>query len=215
MKTYSDYRAAARETLDGRWNEVAVMAFIVIILAVLLDVVPSLCMDPTNSWALGLSGMSTVIAVLLIGPLEYAMYNVLLSMKRDTLEDTPLASMVQMFTKDWNRYVVAMVMITIIVFIAALFTLGILGIILAYAYKMVPYLLRDYPELSAKEAMKMSREMMKGYKWDLFVLDLTFIGWFFLSILTFGIGFFWLTPYICAAEAHFYDDLKAEVIEEE
>ena len=215
MKTYSEYRAAARETLVGRWGEVIVMSFIVIGLAVLINVVPSFCVDPTNSWALGLSGLGTVFAVLLIGPLEYAMYNVLLAMTRNTLEDTPLATMFQLFSKDWSRYVVAMVLITIIVCVAAFFTLGILGIILAYAYKMVPYLLRDYPELSAKEAMKMSREMMKGYKWDLFVLDLTFIGWFLLSILTCGIGFFWLTPYIYTAETHFYNDLKAEVVVEE
>ena len=80
---------------------------------------------------------------------------------------------------------------------------------------MVPYLLRDYPELGAREALRTSRQMMKGHKWDLFVLDLSFIGWFFVCILTFGIGVLWVTPYIETTRAAFYEDLKNECIEEE
>lgn len=80
---------------------------------------------------------------------------------------------------------------------------------------MVPYLLRDYPELTATEALRTSREMMKGHKWDLFVLDLTFIGWGILCLFTAGIGLLWLQPYVSAAYAHFYEDLKAETIVEE
>ena len=80
---------------------------------------------------------------------------------------------------------------------------------------MVPYLLHDYPELGAREALRMSRELMKGHKWDLFVLQLTFLGWLILAILTCGIGLLWLTPYMYAAQGHFYQDLKDELIEEE
>jgi uncharacterized membrane protein len=52
--------------------------------------------------------------------------------------------------------------------------------------------------------------MMKGHKFDLFWLYLSFIGWVILCILTFGIGLLWLSPYISAAEIGFYNDLKAE-----
>ena len=51
--------------------------------------------------------------------------------------------------------------------------------------------------------------MMKGYKWKLFCMDLSFIGWAFLCILSFGIGFLWLQPYIEASHAKFYEELKA------
>ena len=87
--------------------------------------------------------------------------------------------------------------------------------ILAYAYRMVPYLIQDYPELSPREALKLSREMMRGHKWNLFVLDLTFIGWILLTILTLGIGGLWVSPYMQTAAAHYYEDLKQATIVEE
>jgi uncharacterized membrane protein len=75
--------------------------------------------------------------------------------------------------------------------------------------------MHDYPELTPREALKVSREMMKGHKWDLFVLDITFIGWILLSILTLGIGMLFVTPYMQTASALFYDDLRAKTIVEE
>jgi uncharacterized membrane protein len=80
---------------------------------------------------------------------------------------------------------------------------------------MVPYLLHDYPELTPREAMKISREMMRGQNWNLFVLDLTFIGWILLSILTLGLGILFVQPYMLTARAAFYEDLKGEKLVEE
>ena len=56
---------------------------------------------------------------------------------------------------------------------------------------------------------------MKGHKWDLFVLDLSFIGWILLGIMTAGIGLLWVAPYMETTRAAFYEDLKNECIEEE
>ncbi len=75
---------------------------------------------------------------------------------------------------------------------------------------MFPFILRDNPELSPKEVLHKSRIMMRGHKWDLFVLVLSFIGWFLVAIITFGIGFLWIGPYLDTAIAHFYEDIKAE-----
>jgi uncharacterized membrane protein len=80
---------------------------------------------------------------------------------------------------------------------------------------MVPYLISDYPDLSATEAMKISREMMRGYKWKLFLLDFSFIGWWILTFITSGLGVFLLVPYTQTATAVFYEDLKAKTIVEE
>lgn len=103
----------------------------------------------------------------------------------------------------------------ILTLLIGIVTLGIGAIILAYAYCMVPYLLYDYPELSVREAMKISREMMRGHKWELFVLDLTFIGWIILSIFTLGLGILFVEPYQQAARSAFYEDLKCDSIVEE
>ena len=107
------------------------------------------------------------------------------------------------------------ILYTVIITFVSIFTLGIGGVILSYAYRMVPYLLQDYPELTPREALKISREMMRGNKWRLFVLDLSFIGWILLSIITLCIGMLLVTPYMQIASAFFYEDLKAKTIVEE
>ena len=84
------------------------------------------------------------------------------------------------------------------------------GIIKFYAYSMTPYILIDNPELSANQAINLSRDMMKGHKFDYFWLCLSFIGWIFLGMLTLGIGYFWLIPYMYTTYAAFYQDIKAD-----
>ena len=84
------------------------------------------------------------------------------------------------------------------------------GIVKAFSYALTPYILEENPDLSANEAIDHSRAMMKGHKFDLFYLYLSFIGWFLLSFLTLGIGFIWLIPYMNTAQAAFYEDVKAD-----
>lgn len=82
------------------------------------------------------------------------------------------------------------------------------GIIASYSYSMTAYIMIDNPRYSALEAITASKKLMSGNKWRLFCLHFSFIGWNFLSILTCGIGFLWLSPYIEAANAAFYIELK-------
>ena len=90
------------------------------------------------------------------------------------------------------------------------FLLFIPGIIAAYRYAMTPFLMVEFPELTASEAIDRSKEMMQGHKMDLFLLDLSFIGWMFLAALTANIGNLWLNPYRNAARAAFYMELRKE-----
>ena len=69
------------------------------------------------------------------------------------------------------------------------------GIVKSVAYSMTPYILMDQPEISATDALKKSMAMTDGYKWNIFLFDLSFIGWMLLSIITFGIvGIFYVFP---------------------
>ena len=88
--------------------------------------------------------------------------------------------------------------------------LNIPGIIKSYAYSMSGFILAENSEMTAKEAMKVSEKMMAGNKWRLFCLQFSFIGWQLLCILSLGIGFLWLTPYMNAATAAFYDEISRE-----
>lgn len=85
------------------------------------------------------------------------------------------------------------------------------GIIKHYSYRMVPYILAEDPEISGKEAITLSRQMMDGQKWKAFVLDLSFIGWDILSCLTFGLlGLFYVNPYKHSTYAELYQALMNE-----
>ena len=82
------------------------------------------------------------------------------------------------------------------------------GIIKSYEYSIIPYILADDAEISSKDAFKKAKQMMKGNKWRLFKLEFSFIGWFLLCVLTLGIGTLFLIPYVNAANAEFYVELK-------
>ena len=84
------------------------------------------------------------------------------------------------------------------------------GIIKSFSYSMAPYILEEDPSLGVNEAITLSREMMDGNKWRYFCLNLSFIGWAILCLFTFGIGFFWLTPYVAAANAAFYREISGK-----
>ena len=83
------------------------------------------------------------------------------------------------------------------------------GIIKSYSYRMVPYILAEDPNISGKDAITLSRQMMDGQKWNTFVLDLSFIGWELLSALTLGlVGIFYVNPYRHSTSAELYQVLK-------
>ena len=82
------------------------------------------------------------------------------------------------------------------------------GIIKGLAYSMYPYVLRDEPDLSVWQTLKKSEAIMKGYKGKLFLMYLSFVGWFILGAFTFGILYIWLTPYVMTSTVKFYDDVR-------
>jgi uncharacterized membrane protein len=82
------------------------------------------------------------------------------------------------------------------------------GVIKSFEYAIIPYILADDAEISSKDAFKKAKQMMNGNKWRLFKLEFSFIGWTLLCVLTLGIGTFFLIPYVNAAAAEFYVELK-------
>lgn len=85
------------------------------------------------------------------------------------------------------------------------------GIVKIYEYRMIPYLLADNPNMSKQEAFRNSKAMMKGNKWRAFVLDLSFILWDILGVITLGIvSVLWVDPYRQLTDAALYNALKTE-----
>lgn len=208
MKTFYEYRAQAREALQNRWGEAAIVSLIILVAAMVISI-PSFMAE----WA---GSITTVLSVLIL-PLQYAYYISLLERTRGGEEELTRFTLQYAINHAYanTRFLVAGLLVMLISMVLAIFTLGIGAIIVNYMYSMVPYLLHDYPELTPREAMKISREMMSGQKWNLFVLDLTFIGWILLSILTAGIGMIFVEPYMSTTRAAYYEDLKNEKLVEE
>lgn len=130
-----------------------------------------------------------------------------LGLAYDLLEQIVLNNAIEsFFDLDYTAVFVALPVIavaTILTLIGAVFSA-----ILTYTYRFSYMILAEYPHMSAVEAMRVSRTMMKGHKWRLFCLDISFIGWTLLAACcTFGIGMIVVCPYREAAFAAFYDDL--------
>lgn len=79
------------------------------------------------------------------------------------------------------------------------------GIIAAYSYSQTIFIMLDHPEMSAMDAIRASKQMMRGRKAELFVLELSFFGWAFLATFTFGLLNIWLEPYMQVTHANFYN----------
>ncbi|MDP4134134.1 MAG: DUF975 family protein, partial [Bacillota bacterium] len=111
------------------------------------------------------------------------------------------------------KYYLKSVGLYLILFIAEVIGLCLLivpGIIISLAFSMSFYILAENKNIGIFDALGASRDMMKGHKMDLFVLYLSFIGWELLGILTLGILYIWLVPYMSATYVNFYNAIKPQ-----
>ena len=145
-----------------------------------------------------------VLKLLVFNPLEVGCRNFFLQNSRTPSE----IGEIKAGFSSWGRNVLAMFLRGLFLMLwTCLFIIP--GIIKSYSYRMVPYILADNPELGAVEAITLSRQMMDGNKGRAFLLDLSFIGWTILTIITLGIvGLFWANPYFYATDAELYRTLK-------
>jgi len=90
------------------------------------------------------------------------------------------------------------------------------GLIKMQSYRMVPYIVAENPDINHKDAIMLSRKMMDGYKWEAFKLDLSFIGWGILGILSFGLlSIFYVNPYQTATGTQFYFAVRENAIKKQ
>lgn len=155
----------------------------------------------------GLGVLGFVLSVLVFNPLIVGCYRFFLQNSRGGAE---LGELGAGFKGDWGNVVLTMFLKNLFLVLWSLL-LVVPGIIKAYSYRMVPYLLKEHPELKSTQAITMSRRLMNGHKWNAFVLDLSFLGWFLLSALTLGIlHIFYVGPYVQATDAELYKAITAE-----
>jgi uncharacterized membrane protein len=213
MKTNQEYKNAALAVLNGNWAPVVVATIVMYIVSFVVQLITqplTVSADPESFQFFALLIGASIVSMFVTVPLSVGYYNALNKLYVEV--DNKVTS--NMFTIGFGRvlrYVGGMLLMGIYVFFWMLF-LVIPGIIMAIAYSLTPFILKDYPELSVGQAIQMSEKMMRGHKMRYFLLTLSFIGWGLLGILTLGIGYIWLTPYMYTTTAAFYQDVKNEYI---
>lgn len=152
------------------------------------------------------SFLPAVGAILLTGPMGYGAAYVFLKQARD-YRQMQLGDIFRGFQDDFGTTF-------LIGFLTSLFTalwsllFVIPGIVKAYAYSMAYYVKVDHPDYNWKACVDESRRLMNGHKWEKFVLDLSFLGWIIVGALCLGIGTLWVTPYMSATDAQFYEYVR-------
>ena len=147
--------------------------------------------------------VGSIASLLLAGPMAFGLVRYFMKSARD--ESPAIENLFDGFSDFVGNFCLYFMMNLFLVLWSLLFVIP--GIIKSYSYSMAFYIKNDHPEYSWKECIDESRRMMDGHKFDLFCLQLSFIGWALLCILTVGIGYLWLVPYMQAATANFYDSL--------
>mgnify|MGYP006081986129 FL=1 len=190
VKENTELMAEARESLSGNWG-LAIATFLVygIIISV-FQVIPT---------------VGPVLVLFIAGPMLVGISMFSLSLSRG--ENARLEQIFEGF-KNYGTVLGAYLLMVVLILLWMLLLI-IPGIIAAIAYSQTFYILAEDDAISSMDALKKSKEMMDGYKWKYFCLGLRFIGWALLCILTLGIGFLWLSPYIQISYAKFYEDIKA------
>ena len=202
----------AKRFLQGNWVNVIISIIIVGVLAEVLEYIAATINILSNFMGLfgpigpiiKMVGIVLGIIMVVVGPiLELGLRYIYLRISRGftvTLSDG--FSKINMFAKVF----LLDLLITTFIWLWSLLLL-IPGIIARYRYSMALNILLDNPDISVWDAIKKSKELTDGRKWELFVLDCSFLGWAFLCTFTFGIGFFFLEPYKGVTWAIFYNNL--------
>lgn len=208
MKTNKELRLEAFSSLTGNWTNPVLATLIYFLIGCGVNAFPIHSIkDPLA--AASNSSVSTLLSIFIVAPIAFGLQIALLKFFRGDKENT-IQKMFDVF--HYYGKVLGVVLLNLLYIFLWMLLLIIPGIIKAYSYAMSYYILNDNPEIGAEEAICRSMEMMRGNKWKLFCLDLSFIGWFLLGILTLGIGLLWVEPYWLTARAAFYEEVKGTVM---
>ena len=188
MKKSSEYRRIGRNILQNNWGN-----------AVLVCLIVELVIGTLSA-----SGIGGVVAWFVAGGLEVGLIAYFSKLYRN--EHVEVTSMFNNFGENLVNNFIAYILVSLYTFLWSLLFI-IPGIIKSFSYAMTMFIKSKNPTMNAKEAITLSREMMNGNKFKLFCLTFSFIGWVILSLLTLGIGFIFLTPYINAAKIAFFEDI--------
>lgn len=208
MDTTGNYKDRALSVLEGNWSTMVLLTFLYIVIAE--GVFRALTLTCQLLWhapeaKLAGSLLSIPITLVLL-PVQWSYVASFLRLRNG--EQVKVNNLFDCF-KDYTRIFVTKLLQFIYTMLWTMLFI-VPGVMKSYSYAMTDFILLDDPTISDDKAIDKSMKMMEGHRMELFMLDLSFIGWALLAILTCGLGFLLLSPYVNAAHAEFYEDLKQQ-----
>ncbi len=218
-----DFKRLSLNQLRGKWGPViaAMLVSMLIVYAIAMVMqIPTAIITFIQSHSSGLLTFVTgvfaliislaviVINIVISGCITYGISNYMLKFVRTG--ETNISYIFSGFSYGFDvikRSALLYLLMEIFTFLWSLLFI-IPGIVASLSYSQAFFILADNDNISASEAIKLSKNMMMGHKGRLFCLMLSFIGWILLCVLTFGIGFIFLMPYLQSAYANFYEYLR-------
>lgn len=197
MQTASEYRRRAREALEGNifGNTWLFMVLVVLVTGAIL----------------GVSGIIFIGPLLLIGPISIGICSYTLHVVRNTEKKNKIDPLLDGFRGSVGNSILVGLLATIFTALWSLLFI-IPGIVKAIAYSQCYFIALEHPEYDANTCITESRKMMNGHKWEYFCLQFSFIGWMIVGSFCLGVGTLWVTAYMNAANAAFYEDLKNQPV---
>ncbi len=190
MKTTNkDLMAQARAALSGKWGLAVGALAIVTLINIAAEIVPV---------------VNFIVPLIIAGPLALGVAIFTLAIARN--KETKVTEVFSGFDRFATALATYLLSLLFIILWALLLIIP--GIIAALSYSQIYFILADNPSIGAMEAIDRSKKMMMGNKWKIFCLGWRFFGWALLCVLTLGIGFLWLFPYMSVTFAKFYEDIK-------
>ncbi|WP_406538275.1 DUF975 family protein [Fibrobacter sp.] len=198
-------KQTAWDKLDGKWSQAAVAVLVFMLISIVIDI-PSAFFEKDST---GQNLWKIIETPFALG-LDIGLYAYFLNFTRN--KETPLKRLVVGFTSGWGFYFNLICTQILALLLICLWGLLLIvpGIMKAFSYSLIYFIILDHPEYSHFEVLQKSSNMMYGHRMELFVLCLRFIPWLLLGIVTCGIGFLWVCPYMTTAFCEFYQQLKAK-----
>ncbi|PEL84708.1 DUF975 family protein [Bacillus wiedmannii] len=211
----SQLKREALDALKGKWGLAVGATLLVGILIGAVEMLTTGIFSIFWGWEEASDSLTvSIIVMLVIGPLTVGASYFVLNVIRGT--NARIGHIFRWFN-DGSKFMKSFLTYLLMNVYLVLWTLLLIipGIIKSFSYSMTYFILNDHPEYTANQAITESRRMMNGHKMDYFLLCLSFLGWFILSILTLGIGFLWLVPYFYTTSAAFYEEISKEYYKKE
>lgn len=208
IKTRAEIKSNAKEALREKyWYSVGVS----LLFTVLMAIQTSIMMLLQNSEKYAAASIINLLLTLFFQiPVSVGLIRYFIKLGKG--ENAQVGDMFHIFKNGYMNVILTEIKQAVFIMLWSLLFL-IPGIIKAYQYFMIDYMLAENPALNHKRAFEITKAVMAGNKWRTFVLGLSFIGWILLAGLTAGIGAIFLMPYTQETFAKYYLELKETAIE--